>query len=47
MFVGIEAFEGPEYATICCDENGENIVFSSMDEAQEFARNECQGRSNE
>lgn len=41
MYIVIEAFGGPEYAAIVTDEEGNNKVFETPEEAQEEA-DECQ-----
>lgn len=33
MYILLETFGGPEYAIVVTDENGENVVFSSYDDA--------------
>jgi hypothetical protein len=40
-FIVIEAHGGGEYAIICTDEYGSNIVFDNIEEAMDFAENEC------
>jgi hypothetical protein len=40
-FIIIECHGGAEYAIICTDENGNNLVFESQEEA-EVEANECQ-----
>ena len=41
MFVVIENHGGANYAAICINENGENMVFSTESEAAEYAK-DCQ-----
>jgi len=41
MYIVIEKFGGPEYATIVTDEGGNNKVFNNFDDAQNEA-NDCQ-----
>jgi len=41
MFIVIELHGGPEYATICMNENGENLVFDDYESAKEYSEN-CQ-----
>ncbi len=41
IYIVIEAFGGPEYATVVTDESGNNKVFDSLEDAQNEA-NECQ-----
>jgi len=40
-YIVIEAFGGPEYAVICMDENGNNLVFEDKEEAEKEAE-DCQ-----
>lgn len=40
-FIVLEIHGGAKYATICIDENGENLVFDCMEDAQKEADN-CQ-----
>ncbi|MBS1501476.1 MAG: hypothetical protein JST32_05410 [Bacteroidetes bacterium] len=40
-YIVIETHGGPEYAIICIDENGNNLVFETCEEAGEEAAN-CQ-----
>lgn len=40
-YIVIEAFGGPEYAIICTDENGNNLVFEDKEEAEKEA-GDCQ-----
>jgi len=40
-YIVIETHGGPEYATICTDENGNNLVFDTADEAEAEAA-DCQ-----
>ncbi len=40
-YIIIEVIEGPEYAVICTDEEGNNIIFDSLSCAEAFAENEC------
>jgi hypothetical protein len=42
MYIVIEAFGGPEYAIVCTNQDGTNVVFDSIDDAKEFAIEECQ-----
>ena len=42
MFIVIETHGGSQYAIICIDEQGENMLFSTEPEAQNFADEECQ-----
>jgi hypothetical protein len=42
MYIVIELFGGVEYASICTNEDGKNIVFESKEEAEKFAKKECQ-----
>jgi len=42
QYVVIEAHGGAEYAIVCMDEDGNNIVFDSEQEARKFADEECQ-----
>ena len=37
-YIVIEVHGGPEYAAICVDENGENVVFDSREDAEEYAK---------
>lgn len=41
-YIVIETFGGAEYAIIVTDEEGNNLVFDTIDEAQDEA-DECQG----
>lgn len=41
MFIVIEIHGGAQYATIVTDENGQNKIFDTNEEAQKEA-NECQ-----
>lgn len=41
MYIVIEKHGGAEYATICTNEQGENLVFETAEEAQAEADN-CQ-----
>ncbi len=41
-YIVIETFGGAEYAIIVTDEAGNNMVFDTLDEAQDEA-DECQG----
>jgi hypothetical protein len=41
-FIVIEAHGGPEYASVCTNEDGEAIVFTTEKDAQDFANAECQ-----
>lgn len=41
MYIVLETHGGPEYASIVIDENGDNKVFDTFDEAQAEADN-CQ-----
>jgi hypothetical protein len=41
MFIVIETLGGPEYATICTNEDGDNAVFETEEEATRFASSEC------
>ena len=36
-YIVIEVFGGPEYATICMDEKGNNLVFHKKEEAEKEA----------
>jgi hypothetical protein len=40
-YIVIEVFEGTEYATICMDEKGNNLVFHKKEEAEKEA-GDCQ-----
>ena len=40
-YIVIEAFGGPEHAIICMDENGNNLVFETKEEAEKEAE-DCQ-----
>ena len=40
-FIIIECHGGPEYAIICTDENGNNLVFENREEAESEAA-DCQ-----
>ncbi len=40
-YIVIETHGGPEYATICTDDNGNNLVFEIREEAEAEAA-ECQ-----
>lgn len=42
MFIVIETHGGAEYAAICVDEEGNNWVTDSKDEAEKYAMSECQ-----
>lgn len=37
MYIAIETHGGAEYATVCTNENGENEVFDTYEEAEEYA----------
>ena len=41
QYIVIECFGGAEYATIVTDENGNNAIFDTKEEAQEEA-DKCQ-----
>ena len=41
-YIIVEKMGGAEYAIVCTDENGENIIFYNMNDAQEYADHECQ-----
>jgi len=41
-YIVIETFGGAEYAIIVTDEEGNNLVFDTLEEAQDEA-DECQG----
>lgn len=41
MFIVIEKHGGPEYAAICTDQEGNNLVFDTREEAQKEA-DDCQ-----
>ena len=41
MYIVIETHGGPEYAVICMDEFGNNLIFDTIEEAQKEADN-CQ-----
>lgn len=41
MFIVIETHGGPEYAAICTDSEGNNLVFDTREEAQKEA-DDCQ-----
>jgi len=40
-YIVIETHGGPEYAIIATDENGNNLVFETLEEAQDEA-DDCQ-----
>lgn len=40
-FIVIECHGGPQYAAICTDEEGNNLVFDTREEAETEA-NDCQ-----
>lgn len=40
-FIVIECHGGPEYAAICTDEEGNNLVFDTLEQAQKEA-DDCQ-----
>lgn len=40
-YIVIEMFGGPEYAIIATDTNGNNLVFETLEEAENEA-NDCQ-----
>lgn len=42
MWIVIEKFPCPEMATICMNQDGENMVFESEAAAQAYAEEECQ-----
>ena len=42
MYIVLETHGGPEYAIVCMNEEGSNIVFDSEDKAVHYAENECQ-----
>lgn len=42
MFIVIEKHGGPEYAIICTNEDGENLIFDTNEEAEKHAKEECQ-----
>lgn len=42
MWIVIECHGGPQYATICVDADGNNMIFSTEEEAQKYADEECQ-----
>jgi len=42
MYLVLECHGGPEYAIVCKDENGSNVVFDSETEAQVYSETECQ-----
>lgn len=41
MYIVIETHGGAEYATVCTNENGENEVFETIEEAELYA-DDCQ-----
>jgi len=41
MYIVLEVFGGPEYATIVTDESGNNKIFNNEEDAQKEA-NACQ-----
>lgn len=41
MYIVIETHGGAEYAIICCDYDGNNLVFDTIEEAEE-QRELCQ-----
>lgn len=41
MFIVIEAFGGAQYATVCTNDDGENMVFDTKDEAEAYSA-DCQ-----
>lgn len=42
MFIVIETHGGPAYAIICCDIEGNNLVFDTKEEAEKYSEDECQ-----
>ena len=38
-YIIIETFGGAEYSYICTNENGENIVFETKEDAEEYVQN--------
>jgi hypothetical protein len=42
MYIVIEAHGGAEYAIVCMNEGGSNIVFDNISDAEEFAKEQCQ-----
>ena len=38
----IEAFWGAEYAIVFMSQDGENFIFDKKEDAEKFAREECQ-----
>lgn len=42
MWIVIETYGGPEYAIVCTNEDGYNLLFSTEEEAKYYADNECQ-----
>jgi hypothetical protein len=42
MWIVIEKHGGPEYAIVCTDENGNNRVFDTKQEAETYADYDCQ-----
>lgn len=41
MYIVLETHGGPEYVAICTDQDGNNLVFDSREEAQKEA-DDCQ-----
>ena len=42
VYIVVETHGGPEYATVCLDEDGEVVTFDSRKDARKFADEECQ-----
>lgn len=42
MFIVLELHGGAEYAIVCTNEDGVNLIFDDRDEAESYAQDECQ-----
>jgi hypothetical protein len=41
MFIVLETHGGPEYAIVCTDFDGTNVVFETEEEASKYAAEAC------
>ena len=42
MYIVIEQFGGAEYAIICCNEDGQILLYETNEDADRYAKEECQ-----
>ena len=42
MFIVVECHGGAEFAIVCTDINGDNLIFDTKEVAEDYANNECQ-----